>query len=102
MISQHREDTRVPTRLWAGPNHAGKRRGRSFVLVFFSFFDGGGLPVSETHPSQALLQGVQDDELGEVEVLLRGFSKYPLQGRIGETGRSRQPVLVGRTRNKHS
>lgn len=31
-----------------------------------------------THPSQALLQGVQDDELGEVEVLLRGFSKYPL------------------------
>lgn len=31
-----------------------------------------------THPSQALLQGVQDDELGEVEVLLRSFSKYPL------------------------
>lgn len=33
----------------------------------------------ETHPSQALLKGVQDDELGEVEVLLRSFSKYPLR-----------------------
>lgn len=32
-----------------------------------------------THPSQALLKGVQDDELREVEVLLRCFSKYPLQ-----------------------
>lgn len=31
-----------------------------------------------THPGQALLQGVQDDELGEVEVLLRSFSKYSL------------------------
>lgn len=31
-----------------------------------------------THPSQTLLQGVQDDELGEVEVLLGGFAKYPL------------------------
>lgn len=38
-----------------------------------------GLFGRQTHPSQALLQGVQDDELGEVEVLLRGFSKYPLR-----------------------
>lgn len=35
-----------------------------------------------THPRQALLQCVQDDELGEVEVLLRSFSKYPLQRRV--------------------
>lgn len=35
----------------------------------FLFLTGVGVWM-QTHPSQALLQGVQDDELGEVEVLL--------------------------------
>lgn len=36
----------------------------------------------KTHPSQAFLQCVKDDELRKVKILLRGFSKYPLLGKI--------------------
>lgn len=87
----------LPRRRWAGLN-------RGAVAAFL-----GDLRVfgRQTHPSQTLLQGVQDDELGEVEVLLRGFSKYPLHGSngprkghmvSGEPARNaqerRQPVIV--------
>lgn len=47
------------------------------------------------HRCQALLQCVQDNQLGKVEVLLSSFPEYPLE-RGGE-GRGQEELLIWQT-----